>query len=53
MEFKSLLFELMELRYVVVSTIFCTQFKKKNWHTRLSSAAHVDAVMDNSTRIEA
>ena len=33
--------------------IFCTQFKKKNWHTRLSSAAHVGVVMDNSACNEA
>ena len=28
-EFRSMLLELMELRYGTASTVFCTQFKKK------------------------
>ena len=36
-EFRSMLLELMELRYGTASTVFCTQFKKKDWHP--SSAA--------------
>lgn len=30
-EFRSMLLELMELRYGTASTVFCTQFKKKDW----------------------
>ena len=30
-----MLLELMELRYGTASTVFCTQFKKKDWHPRL------------------
>jgi len=33
-EFRSMLLELMELRYGTASTVFCTQFKKKDWHPR-------------------
>lgn len=45
-EFRSMLLELMELRYGTASTVFCTQFKKKDWHPRLSGGVHADAIMD-------
>lgn len=44
--FRSMLFELMERRYGTASTIFCTQFQKKDWHARLGGGAHADAIMD-------
>lgn len=40
------LFELIERRHDTASTIFCTQFKKENWHKRLGGGAHADAMMD-------
>lgn len=45
-EFRSMLLELMELRYGTASTVFCTQFKKKDWHPRLGGGVHADAIMD-------
>lgn len=45
-EFKSMLLELMELRYGTASTVFCAQFKKKDWHPRLGGGVHADAIMD-------
>ena len=45
-EFRSMLLELMERRYDTHSTIFCTQFKKKDWHSRLGGGVHADAIMD-------
>lgn len=40
------LFELIERRYDSGSTIFCTQFGKKDWHSRLGGGVHADAMMD-------
>lgn len=45
-EFRSMLLELIELRYGTASTVFCTQFKKKGWHPRLGGGVHADAIMD-------
>ena len=45
-EFRSMLLELMEPRYGTASTVFCTQFKKKDWHPRLGGGVHADAIMD-------
>ena len=28
------------------STVFCTQYAQKDWHQRLGSAVHADAIMD-------
>lgn len=28
------------------STIFCTQYQKKDWHARLRGGVHADAIMD-------
>jgi DNA replication protein DnaC len=39
-------FELMERRYNTSSTVFCTQYKKQDWHSRLGGGAHADAIMD-------
>jgi DNA replication protein DnaC len=40
------LYELIERRYDSTSTIFCTQYKKENWHSRLGGGVHADAIMD-------
>lgn len=45
-DLRSMLFELMERRYGNTSTVFCTQYKQADWHTRLGGAAHADAIMD-------
>ncbi|MBD3752565.1 MAG: ATP-binding protein, partial [Micrococcales bacterium] len=28
------------------STVFCTQYAKKDWHQRLGGGVHADAIMD-------
>ena len=43
---KSRLNKLLERRYDAVSTVFCTQYAKKDWHQRLGGDAHADAIMD-------
>uniref|UniRef100_UPI0026B9E546 ATP-binding protein n=1 Tax=Flaviflexus ciconiae TaxID=2496867 RepID=UPI0026B9E546 len=43
---RSMLLELLERRYDTVSTVFCTQYAQKNWHTRLGGDVHADAIMD-------
>lgn len=40
------IFELIERRHDSSSTIFCTQFKKEDWHERLGGGVHADAMMD-------
>jgi DNA replication protein DnaC len=45
-EEKHFLFELIERRHDSTSTIFCTQYKKEDWHTRLGGGVHADAIMD-------
>lgn len=40
------LFELMERRYDIGSTIFCTQYRKENWRNRLGADVHAEAIMD-------
>ena len=35
-----------ERRYDDASTVFCTQYAKKDWHQRLGSGVHADAIMD-------
>lgn len=45
-EEQHFLFELIERRHDCSSTIFCTQFKKEEWHTRLGGGVHADAMMD-------
>ena len=44
--FRAFLLELMELRYGAASTVFCTQFRQKDWHARLGGGVHADAIMD-------
>lgn len=44
--FRGMLLELMELRYGTGSTVFCTQFRKKDRHARLGGGVHADAIMD-------
>src|SRR5699024_1856135 len=43
---RSMLLELLERRYGHASTVFCTQYAQKDWHQRLGSAVHADAIMD-------
>ena len=43
---RSMLLELLERRYDDASTVFCTQYAKKDWHQRLGSSVHADAIMD-------
>ncbi|WP_147534497.1 ATP-binding protein [Bacillus marasmi] len=45
-EEQHFLFELIERRHENSSTIFCTQFKKEDWHARLGGGVHADAMMD-------
>ncbi len=45
-EEQHFLFELIERRHETSSTIFCTQFKKDDWHARLGGGVHADAMMD-------
>ncbi|MCT2183967.1 ATP-binding protein, partial [Brevibacterium casei] len=42
---RSMLLELLERRYDATSTVFCTQYAKKDWHQRLGSGVHADAIM--------
>ncbi|WP_281625063.1 ATP-binding protein [Senegalimassilia anaerobia] len=41
-----MLLELMELRYGSSSTIFCTQYRSKDWHARLGGWVHAETIMD-------
>lgn len=43
---RSMLLELIERRYDECSTVFCTQYAKKDWHQRLGGGVHADAIMD-------
>ncbi|MDW7663246.1 MAG: ATP-binding protein, partial [Bacillota bacterium] len=45
-EEQHFIFELIERRHDNSSTIFCTQFKKPDWHQRLGGGVHADAIMD-------
>ncbi len=40
------LFELIERRHDNTSTIFCTQYRKDDWHSRLGGGIHADSIMD-------
>lgn len=40
------LFEIIERRHDAHSTIYCTQFRRGDWHQRLGSGVHADAIMD-------
>ena len=40
------IFELIERRYDNTATIFCTQYPKKDWHSRLGGGIHTDSIMD-------
>ena len=41
-----MLLELLERRHDTGSTVFCTQYAKKDWHPRLGGGVHADAIMD-------
>lgn len=43
--FRGFLLELMEARCGTASTVFCAQFRQKDWHARLGGGVHADAVM--------
>lgn len=43
---RSMLLELLERRYDNTATVFCTQYARKDWHQRLGSGVHADAIMD-------
>lgn len=45
-EEQHFLFELIERRHDSASTIFCTQYRKDDWHARLGGGVHADAIMD-------
>ena len=45
-EEQHFVFELIERRHDTTSTIFCTQYKKEDWHSRLGGGVHADAIMD-------
>jgi DNA replication protein DnaC len=45
-EEQHFIFELIERRHDNSSTIFCTQFKKVDWHERLGGGVHAEAIMD-------
>ena len=36
----------MERRYGGTSTVFCTRDSQKDWHQRLGSSVHANAIMD-------
>jgi len=40
------LFELIERRYQIHSTVFCTQYKQEEWRKRLGSSLHAEAIID-------
>ncbi|WP_233197448.1 ATP-binding protein [Cryobacterium sp. N21] len=42
---RTMLLELMERRYGETSTVFCTQYQQKDWHQRLGSGVHANAIM--------
>lgn len=42
------LFEIIERRYDSGSTIYCTQFRKSDWHKRLGGGVHADAIMNKT-----
>lgn len=45
-EEQHFLFELIERRHDLNSTLYCTQFKKEDWHSRLGGGVHAEAMMD-------
>ncbi|WP_241985715.1 MULTISPECIES: ATP-binding protein [Cryobacterium] len=43
---ESMLLEFLERRYDQVSMVFRTQYSERDWHQRLGSRVHADAIMD-------
>ena len=41
--------EILEKRYRIHSTIFCSQFDGAGWHSKLGGAALADAILDRIT----
>lgn len=44
--FRRFLLEVSGLRYDERSTIFCTQYRQKDWHARLGADVTAEAIMD-------
>ena len=44
--FRRFLLEISGLRYDDRSTIFCTQYRQKDWHARLGADVTAEAIMD-------
>jgi DNA replication protein DnaC len=40
------MFELIERRHDQVSTVFCTQYRKEDWYSRLGGNIHAEAILD-------
>ena len=49
---RGALLELMERRHGETSTVFCTQYQQKDWHQRLGSGVHPDAIIHNTVWVE-
>ena len=45
-EEQHFIFELIERRHDIASTIFCTQYKREDWFERLGGGVHADAILD-------
>lgn len=45
-DFRSFLLEVMERRYMEGTTVFGTQFQRKDWYARLGSDVTAEAIMD-------
>ena len=45
-EEQHFLFELIERRYDEGSTIFCTQYRDEEWHSRLGGGILADSILD-------
>jgi len=45
-EEQHFLYELFERRHDLAPSIFCTQYRKEDWHNRLGGGVYADAIMD-------
>ncbi|MDR2088534.1 MAG: ATP-binding protein [Clostridiales Family XIII bacterium] len=43
---RNFVFEMIERRHDDASTLYCTQYRKDEWHKRLGGGVHADAIMD-------
>ena len=44
--YAEIFIELVERRHDETSTVFCTQYKLENWHSRLGGGILADSIMD-------